>query len=161
MTFLSLDCLALPHNPLSVNHEGTCTGLMAHSVTKGCTLHSLLAWCVVAGAKRVLALSKWRRGASKQQIYHLEDIQRPPVNLEMANTPSSKWANNFGGHVCALGRVYSNCKSSGSLACINAYVLACPPNPIQNSWTTRRWWDVMCHLANTESEKTDTGCSLG
>lgn len=38
-----LDCSAPSHNPQSVNHECTCTGLMHRSVTNRCTLHSLLA----------------------------------------------------------------------------------------------------------------------
>lgn len=44
VTFLSLDCLALSHNPLSVNHEGTCAGLMARGITKGCTLRTDVLW---------------------------------------------------------------------------------------------------------------------
>lgn len=42
MTFL-YDCSAPSHNPQSVNHECTCTGLMHRSLARGCTLHSMLA----------------------------------------------------------------------------------------------------------------------
>lgn len=50
-----LDCSAPSHNPQSVNHECTCTGLMCRSLMRGCTLHSFLAWCDVAGETCVFA----------------------------------------------------------------------------------------------------------
>lgn len=43
MTFLLLDCSAPTHNPQSVNHECTCTGLTHRCLTTGRTLHSSLA----------------------------------------------------------------------------------------------------------------------
>lgn len=72
-----LDCSAPSHNPQSVNHECTCTGLMHRRLTKGCTLHSLLAWCDVAGemcvfgcawhlCKNFWPLWKQAQGALKQ-----------------------------------------------------------------------------------------------
>lgn len=61
-----LDCSAPSHNPQSVNHECTCTGLMRRSLARGCTLHSVLAWCDVAGEKCVFACAS--RAAARLSV---------------------------------------------------------------------------------------------
>lgn len=122
VTFLSLDCLALSHNPLSVNHESTCAGLMARAITKGCTLCTDL---LCRAQREFWQGSNGTVGTCKQRAHHLGPIQRDLVHLVMANTTGFTRGEHASPYQCGC----SDCKSSSRLARINVHVQPdCPPH---------------------------------
>lgn len=65
-------------------------------------------------------------------------------------------------NMCAFKHVYSNCKLSGGFT--GMYVcprLSLKPATTLSECESPRWRDVMCHLGDTRTQRTDTSCSLG